>query len=972
MLSPMQNLSGLRGFHCAEHDAAPLRDAAVRARDLGFNSLVLRWDETSDPGLEGLEAHRALDALISAARAEGLWAGLVLAVDPISARHVLAVQTAPSAFRAQTPIAAGLVDPRRPMGEGEGLAILRRPQDPELQAWWRTRLETLNAIGLDQFILGDPTPASRCLGDALRTANLPIQTIDAMVCGGGETPHRQAVLARTAASASAWIMHAGFEEGLEAAVRAANRLVGQRSGEARALARTISIAHSSLRITHFVVEGSAVLLVVNGSDRSQPWPLTDDGLEDVGDLESIEGFFPVGDPIPAGAATLFQVKPPPAVTAPAQEAVELAAAPDGRIVIANISPSIDSGAFAVKRVIGETLEVRADIFVDGHEALRAEVLFKADDETDWRRAPMTAEPNDVWAAQIRFDRLGRHSFMIEAWLDVWGGFKRDLVKKREAGLTLDLELREGLALIAKARRCVDGPLALALGDVLAEGEAADAEQQADLFATDRVSDLMARVDDRPFRTRSLEQPVVAERIAARFSSWYELFPRSQTTDKARHGGFADVAARLPHIAAMGFDTLYFPPIHPIGRQNRKGPNNTLTAGPEDVGSPYAIGAAEGGHDAIHPQLGSLEDFRALVAAARGQGIELALDFAVQCAPDHPWLKDHPGWFDWRPDGSIKYAENPPKKYQDIVNVDFYGPDAVPGLWTALRDVVLFWAREGVRAFRVDNPHTKPLPFWKWLIAEVQARYPDAIFLAEAFTRPKPMYQLAKAGFSQSYTYFTWRTGKAEFTDYLTELTQTPVREFFRPHFFANTPDINPYFLQTAGRGGFLIRAALAATLSGLFGIYAGFELCESAPLPGREEYLDSEKYQIRPRPDRAPGDIVDEIAQLNGVRRAEPALQTHLNLAFHNAFNDQILYFSKRAPGQGDLILVAVSLDPRQPQEADIEVPLWLFGLADHQSVQVEDLLGGRRFRWTGKVQRLRLTPDHPYALWRIAPLKDA
>jgi starch synthase (maltosyl-transferring) len=343
-----------------------------------------------------------------------------------------------------------------------------------------------------------------------------------------------------------------------------------------------------------------------------------------------------------------------------------------------------------------------------------------------------------------------------------------------------------------------------------------------------------------------------------------------------------------------------------------------------------------------------------------------LDFAIQCSPDHPWLKEHPEWFDWRSDGSLKYAENPPKKYQDIVNVDFYAAAAVPSLWEALRDVVLFWADQGVRTFRVDNPHTKPLPFWQWMIAEVKGRYPDVIFLSEAFTRPKPMYHLAKAGFSQSYTYFTWRHTKAEFQAYLTELNSVPIRDFFRPHFFVNTPDINPYFLQSSGRAGFLIRAALAATLSGLFGVYAGFELCESAALPDREEYLDSEKFEIRLRPDRAPGDIVDEITTLNRIRREQPALQSHLGIEFHTAFNDEVLYFSKTSPDGGGRVLVAISLDPFAVQEADVEVPLWLFGLQDWDGIDVQDLIDGHRFRWTGKIQRLRLEPQRPYAIWRI------
>jgi starch synthase (maltosyl-transferring) len=427
--------------------------------------------------------------------------------------------------------------------------------------------------------------------------------------------------------------------------------------------------------------------------------------------------------------------------------------------------------------------------------------------------------------------------------------------------------------------------------------------------------------------------------------------------------------------------LYFPPIHPIGHINRKGPNNALRAEPGDVGSPYAIGGEEGGHDAIHPQLGTLEDFRRLVAAAHANGLEIALDFAVQCAPDHPWLKQHPDWFRWRPDGSLRYAENPPKKYEDIVNPDFYAPAALPGLWQALRDVVQFWIDQGARIFRVDNPHTKPMPFWRWMIADIRDRHPDVLFLAEAFTRPKVMYRLAKCGFTQSYTYFTWRDTKQELTEYLTELSAPPVSDFFRPNFFVNTPDINPVFLQTSGRAGFLIRAALASMLSGLWGMYSGYEICESVPLPGREEYLDSEKYEIRVRDFDAPGNIVGEITALNRIRRAHPALQTHLGVQFFTVFNDQILLFGKRAPGGAqdsdaetaprtdEMILVAVSLDPHNVQEADFELPLWEFGQPDHGALDATDLMRGHRFTWHGKIQHVRLDPaDLPFAIWQVTP----
>ena len=482
------------------------------------------------------------------------------------------------------------------------------------------------------------------------------------------------------------------------------------------------------------------------------------------------------------------------------------------------------------------------------------------------------------------------------------------------------------AAVARAPTCQRG----ALPAIAERMQSLDAAAQVALLLAEDTAAAMHALDDRPFAAE--HAPAVrldADRPQAGFASWYEMFPRSATDDPARHGTFTDVIARLPAIRSMGFDVLYFPPIHPIGTTNRKGRNNALRAEPDDVGSPYAIGGPEGGYDAVHPQLGTLEDFRALVAAAKDNGLEIAIDFAVQCSPDHPWLREHPDWFRWRPDGSLRYAENPPKKYEDIVNPDFYADAAMPALWFALRDAVQFWVDQGVRIFRVDNPHTKPLPFWHWMIADIRGRHPEVIFLAEAFTRPKLMYRLAKVGFSQSYTYFTWRNTKQEIIEYVTELNAPPVRDFFRPNFFVNTPDINPPFLQTSGRPGFLIRAALACTLSGLWGMYSGFEICEAAPLPGREEYLDSEKYQIRVRDFAAPGNIVAEISALNRIRRAHAALQTHLGVTFYPAFNDQVLLYGKRTPGDRDMILVAVSLDPHGVQETAIEIPLWEWGLPD-------------------------------------------
>jgi starch synthase (maltosyl-transferring) len=639
-----------------------------------------------------------------------------------------------------------------------------------------------------------------------------------------------------------------------------------------------------------------------------------------------------------------------------------------RIAIERITPSVDGGAFPIKRVAGQRITVEAHIVTDGHDIIAAELLWKAVDEKDWTRVPLNPLGNDRWQAAFAPKRVGRHLYTIEAWRDDYASLCHEIGVKHKAGIDIALELTEARQYLESVNASAMPCITTALGAAIRILERADPEASLGALTAPATLKAVAASAERAFRVQHPPLPLEVERPQAEFASWYELFPRSQSGDVHRHGTFDDVIGRLADIRQMGFDVLYFPPIHPIGKTNRKGRNNSLTPAPDDTGSPYAIGSDEGGHDAIHPQLGTLADFRRLVAAARENGLEIALDFAIQCSSDHPWLHAHPEWFKWRPDGSIKYAENPPKKYQDIVNVDFYGGDA-PGLWAALRDIVLYWAGEGVRIFRVDNPHTKPLPFWQWMIADVRARHPDVIFLSEAFTRPKMMYRLAKAGFSQSYTYFTWRNTKHELADYLTEITTTEIQEFFRPHFFVNTPDINPYFLQTSGRPGFLIRAALAATLSGLWGIYSGFELCEFEPLPGREEYVDSEKYEIRVRDQNAPGNIVAEIVALNRIRKANPALQSHLGVTFYNAFNDQILLYGKRSPDAVDMILVAVSLDPHNMQEATFELPLWEWKLPDHGSLYVEDLMRGRGAIWTGKLQRVRLDPAGlPFAIWRVAP----
>ncbi|GAA4334960.1 alpha-1,4-glucan--maltose-1-phosphate maltosyltransferase [Pigmentiphaga soli] len=645
-----------------------------------------------------------------------------------------------------------------------------------------------------------------------------------------------------------------------------------------------------------------------------------------------------------------------------------------RVAIENVEPTVDGGRFALKRTPGQPVAVQADIFMDGHDKIAAAVLWRPADSREWRRAPMAHVGNDRWQGSFAAERVGMHYFAVEAWRDTFATYRDELSKKRAAGVDVTVELEEvrrwTAGVLEAAQAADDEALRADAGAALARLRGRDPAGLPDWILSDAAAALIARADPRGFASRSAEFPVNVERRAAEFASWYELFPRSQSGDPARHGTFDDVIARLPEIRDLGFDVLYFPPIHPIGRKNRKGRNNSLSAQPGDPGSPYAIGSEEGGHDAIHPQLGTLEDFRRLVAAAREHGLEIALDFAIQCSPDHPWLRDHPEWFAWRADGSLRYAENPPKKYEDIVNVDFYaedGGDAAAALWNALRDVVLMWAREGVRTFRVDNPHTKPLPFWEWLIAEVQGRYPDTVFLSEAFTRPKVMYRLAKLGFSQSYTYFTWRERKQELAEYLLEVSSPPVADHFRPHFFVNTPDINPRFLQSSGRAGFLIRAALAATGSGLWGMYSGFELCEAAPVPGKEEYLDSEKYEIRAWDWDRPGHIKAEIAALNRIRRDQPALQSHRGLGLVRVDNDALLAYTRFTPERDNVVLVAVSLDPFAPQGGTAELPLWEFGLPDDGTLQAQDLLEGHRFAWHGKFQYLRLEPGRPYAIWRIS-----
>ena len=652
---------------------------------------------------------------------------------------------------------------------------------------------------------------------------------------------------------------------------------------------------------------------------------------------------------------------------PAKRSLEALAA--NRIAIEGVDPEIDAGRFPAKAAINAPFIVEADIFGDGHEVIDAALLYRKANAEEWTESPMAFVENDRWQGTVSFPNVATYEYTLIAWRDLFTHWRQDTMKKVAAGQQVSLEIEDG-------KRLAEGALAkgtptagdiAAINSILQQFEAAEEEERLSLLLDEALAERVKRIQPRINLSRyERVLEVIVDRSRAAFGAWYELFPRSQAL--GRHGTFDDVIERLPYVRDLGFDVLYFPPIHPIGTTNRKGRNNSLAPAPDDPGSPYAIGSAEGGHDAILPELGTIEDFDRLVEAAAAQGLEIALDFAIQCSPDHPWIKEHPEWFDWRPDGSIKFAENPPKKYEDIVNVHFYR-DALPALWHALRDIVLFWIGHGVKIFRVDNPHTKPFPFWEWMIGEVRAAHPDVIFLAEAFTRPKIMKRLAKLGFTQSYSYFTWRNTKAELQDYLTELTQEECRHYMRPNFFANTPDINPFFLQESGRPGFRTRLVLAATLAGNYGIYNGFEICEAAAIPGKEEYLNSEKYEIRAWDMDRPGNIKDDIALLNRLRREHPAFGAFTSLTFYNAWNDNMLYYGKSDAAASSYLLFHVCLDPHNPQEASFEVPLWEFDLPDDASIEVQDLVQGNRFTWHGKVHTLRLDPHaRPYAIWRLFP----
>jgi starch synthase (maltosyl-transferring) len=629
-----------------------------------------------------------------------------------------------------------------------------------------------------------------------------------------------------------------------------------------------------------------------------------------------------------------------------------------RVVIEGVRPEIDAGRFPAKRAVGERVVVEADIFADGHDAIRALLFYRHQSERSWNQVPMKPLANDRWQAPFSVERLGQYEYTIEGWVDHILTWYRDLKKRIEAGQDLGVHLLVGAKLVEEAAERASGEDRTLLQQYVKTLRSGRGESKIIATMTSPEFETVAlRYPDRTFATRYPRVlHVTVDPVRARFSSWYEMFPRSAGSQPGRHGTFADVAQRLPYIEELGFNVLYLPPIHPIGRSFRKGKNNQPDAQSGDVGSPWAIGAKEGGHKDVHPSLGTLEDFRRLLKKARSRNIEIALDIAFQTSPDHPLVEKHPEFFQWRPDGTVQYAENPPKKYEDIYPF-FFETEEWQQLWEELRSVFVFWAEQGVRIFRVDNPHTKPFPFWDWVIREIKTDYPDAIFLAEAFTRPKAMYYLAKLGFTQSYTYFAWRNEKWELMQYFTELTKSPVREFFRPNAWPNTPDILTEFLQHGGRPAFMIRFVLAATLCANYGIYGpAFELLEHLPRdPGSEEYRDSEKYEIRSWDLKRADSLRLFIARINRIRNEHAALQSDWSLQFHNIDNGQMLCYSKSSGG--DTLLMVVSLDPYHPQSGWVELNLDALRLPSGQSFQVHDLVTDARYSWHGPRNFVSVNP---------------
>ncbi|GIV96081.1 MAG: alpha-1,4-glucan:maltose-1-phosphate maltosyltransferase [Herpetosiphonaceae bacterium] len=639
-----------------------------------------------------------------------------------------------------------------------------------------------------------------------------------------------------------------------------------------------------------------------------------------------------------------------------------------RAVIEGVYPEIDCGQFPIKRTTGEKVVVEADIFTDGHDALSALLLYRREDAPEWCETPMTFLVNDRWRAEFTVGEIGRYCYTVMAWVDHFKTWAGDLAKRIQAGQDVTVELEIGARMVDEASQRASGADAAALKTV-AETLHHGGDTAIAAALSPELSDLMFRYADRSCATTyGKELAVVVDRERARFSAWYELFPRSTAKDAGRHGTFRDAEERLPYVAAMGFDVLYLPPIHPIGVTKRKGRNNTLVAGPGDPGSPWAIGNKAGGHKAVNPELGTLEDFRRFVQRANEYGLEVALDIAFQTSPDHPYVEKHPEWFRWRPDNTVQYAENPPKKYEDIYPFNFES-EKWRELWEELKSVFTFWIEQGVKIFRVDNPHTKPFAFWEWCISEIKQQYPEVIFLSEAFTRPKVMYRLAKLGFTQSYTYFTWRNTKWELQEYLTELTQTQVREFFRPNFWPNTPDILPEALQIGGRPAFMSRLVLAATLAANYGIYGpAFELCVNEPtMRGKEEYLYSEKYEIKHWDVDRPDSLSRFIGQVNQIRRENPALQSNLRLRFHGVDNDYLICYSKTTEDLSNVILVVVNLDPHYTQSGWVNLALDQLGVDHEHPFQIHDLLTGERYLWNGSRNYVELNPHAiPAHIFRV------
>jgi starch synthase (maltosyl-transferring) len=639
------------------------------------------------------------------------------------------------------------------------------------------------------------------------------------------------------------------------------------------------------------------------------------------------------------------------------------------VVIENLQPSLDGGRYPIKRIVGDDLVVEADIFKDGHDVVAAILKWRGLRERQWRETPLAFLDNDRWRGVCTLYEGAIYEYTIEAWTDTFRGWQREFAAKFGAGISqLRGEALEGAALLEAASRRAhdrtDSERLLELSRRICKAGNAEINEIAE---SGELEVLMATYADRSGATQYAPPPrVIVDRPAAQIGAWYEFFPRSAEGRADRGSTFRDCLPRVDDAGAMGFDVIYFPPIHPIGHTNRKGRNNSITCEPGDPGVPWAIGSDAGGHKAVEPALGTLADFDWLQKQVRKRGMEIALDFALNCSPDHPYVKEHPDWFYKRADGTIKYAENPPKKYEDIYPLNFRC-DNWRALWAEMESIVLFWAKRGVRIFRVDNPHTKPVAFWEYLVSGVRAKYPDVIFLSEAFTRPKMMKALAKAGFNQSYTYFTWRNSKRELIEYFTELTQTEMREYFRANLWPNTPDILPFVLQDGGRPAFMIRVLLAATLSTLYGIYSGYELCENEALPGGEEYLDSEKYQWKERDWNAPGNIKDWITRLNKIRRENRALQFYDNLRFYHADNDAILFYGKMTAARDNIILVIVNLDPHRKQHSYVDVPVDQFGQMESHVYQVHDLLNDARYTWRGRQNYIELDPEiQPAHIFRV------